>query len=143
MSDVPDGSEPTTRIPTQHLERLMDRLELDSGIVDMLYDAVVVARDDDGRILRTNTQAAILWGYRPEEFATMTVEDLLPERHRAAHRAHRLTRMQAGAARAAMGTGRVFPALKRDGTEVEVQVMLNSFRLHDGQVTVAQVRPCG
>lgn len=139
-TDLPETipPEPMTTIPTAKLEQLMKRLELDSGIIDLLPDAVVVV-SEDGSIIRTNAQATALFGYRPEEFATLRVEALMAPDVRAQHAQHRLG-YQAAPGRIRMAPGRVLAARRRDGTEVEVEIMLNSFRAASGQLTIAVVR---
>lgn len=135
------SDEPTTTIPVAKLEELLHRLELDSGIIDLLPDAVVVVRED-GTIVRVNTQATALFGYRAEEFAAITVDDLVPVALRAWHPAHRRGYHAAPALRR-MGGGRVLMGLRRDGQEVEVEIMLNTIRTALGLLTIAVVRPRG
>ncbi len=138
MTDDTPAAVPMTTLETPRLEALMDRLEMDSGIVDMMGDAILVV-NDDGLIVRSNAQATALFGYRPEEFAVLHVEDLVPMAARDAHVAHRLG-YQAAPSRHRMGAGRVLMGLRRDGQEVEVEIMLNRFRARGGILTVAVVR---
>lgn len=135
----PHDAEPTTTISVVKLEELLHRLEMDSGIIDLLPDAVVVVRED-GTIVRTNAQATALFGYRTEEFATMVVDDLVPAAVRDGHPTHRRAYHAAPALRR-MGGGRVLKGLRRDGQEVEVEIMLNTIRTALGLLTIAVVRP--
>jgi len=106
-----------------------DLLEL----IECLADAVLIVAPD-GRITAANTPAQRLFGYLPEEFPGMSVEDLIPSRFR---RGHEARRSEFGARPGArpMGGGLDLYALTRDGREIEVDVSLS--RLEGGAVLAA------
>jgi PAS domain S-box-containing protein len=96
-------------------------------------DAVVVGDAERGTIELWNPAAEALFGYPAEEIVGRLLETLVPERLRAAHRA--------GLARfAAVGRGPLvesgdpveLPGLRRDGTEVWVELRLSPVQ-HDGR----------
>jgi len=69
----------------------------------------------------------------------MTVETLLPERHRNTHRAHR-TRHRAAARLRAMGGDLALMGRRRNGTEFPVEVSLSPITTTQGRRVVATVR---
>ncbi|MBI4955466.1 MAG: PAS domain-containing sensor histidine kinase [Myxococcales bacterium] len=85
----------------------------------------VVAVDADGRIVFSNELAERLFGYGKEELAALPLEALVPERHRAAHAAHREALGRAPAvppmARAHDVVGR-----RKDGSELRLEIALGA-----------------
>lgn len=55
-----------------------------SWLMDMAADAMLIV-EADGRILRVNPAASRLFGYTQEAMAGLFIEDLMPQRFRAAH----------------------------------------------------------
>jgi len=108
------------------------------GLVDSAPDAMVVS-DESGRIILVNAQAEALFGYRRAELLGRPVEMLLPERFRAAHGEQRLA--YAGAPRRRpMGGGQEFYALRKDGSEIPVEIGLSPLETEHGTVVVSTVR---
>jgi protein-histidine pros-kinase len=58
------------------------------SLLEAAPDAMVVV-DDAGKIVLINNQAERLFGYAQDELIGLDVEDLLPERFRKRHQAHR------------------------------------------------------
>lgn len=86
-------------------------------------DATVVV-DADGRIVLASEQVRPLLGHEPDALVGRPIEDLLPERLRAGHVAHRDGFLHRPVARE-MGAGLELVARRADGTEVDVEVSLN------------------
>lgn len=101
-------------------------------------DAVLVV-DRDGTIVAANHQAVVLFGYSSTELVGQPVEVLLPERVRLAHRKHRGMFVENQTARP-MGQGLDLWAVRRDGTELPVDVSLSPATTPAGVVTLAAVR---
>jgi PAS domain S-box-containing protein len=78
----------------------------------------------DGAILLVNEQAERLFGYSREELVGREVEMLVPDRFRRAHPADR-ARFSTDPRTRAMGAGRDLFALRKDGTQVPVEIGLN------------------
>jgi PAS domain S-box-containing protein len=78
----------------------------------------------DGRILYANPEAASLFGYEADELTGRPVEVLVPDRLRAAHRAHRGGYL-AHPTRRPMGSGLDLVGRRKDGTEVPIDVSLS------------------
>jgi PAS domain S-box-containing protein len=95
--------------------------------------------DDVGRLVLVNRQAEHLFGRSRDDLLAGTVEDLLPDRFRDTHRAHRADFGRDPRTRA-MGTGLVLHACRADGTEFPVEVSLSPLRSDGDTFTVAAVR---
>jgi PAS domain S-box-containing protein len=109
-----------------------------SEILDVTPDAMVVV-NREGRIVLANDQAARLLGYKRADFLGLYVEQLVPERFRAGHRHRRLTYFQNPAARP-MGEGRELCALRKDETELPVEISLTPIQTGNGPLVSAAVR---
>ena len=70
----------TRRLVTANTSVLVARKRVDE-LLDEAPDAMVHLAPDGG-IVRTNRQAQVLFGYSAAEMGAMSIEDLLPERHR-------------------------------------------------------------
>ena len=93
---------------------------------------------EDGRVVVANQQLEAMFDYAPGELVGRPVEDLVPARFRAAHPAHRAGFLASPHARP-MGAGRDLYGLRKDGTEVPVEVGLNPIRTDAGAFVVASV----
>lgn len=81
-----------------------------------------------GEIVYANLEAERLFGYRHGELVGGSVEKLVPERFRAAHPELRARYVREPSARR-LGDGRELYALRRDGSEIPVEIALSPF--HD------------
>jgi PAS domain S-box-containing protein len=97
--------------------------ELFRQVVEAAPNAMVMA-DRDGLIVLVNAQAERLFGYPRDELVGSSVDRLVPERLRRAHPDYR--NLFYGDLRSRpMGAGRDRFALRKDGTEVPVEIGLN------------------
>lgn len=92
----------------------------------------------DGVILLVNRQTERLFGYGREELVGRSVEVLVPERFRAHHPASR-RRFGASPQARPMGAGRDLFGLRKDGTEVPVEIGLNPIRMEQGEFVLAAI----
>ena len=92
-------------------------------LLECASDAMFVA-DRDGHILLANPPMERLFGYRGEELASLTIEDLIPERFRHAHRAQRAG-YSAAPGRRTMGSGFELSGRRQDGSEFPADVSLS------------------
>lgn len=97
-----------------------------ASIVEFAPVAILVSAAD-GRICLCNREAENLLGYTREELLHTTIDALVPEARRAAHRQARARYLAAPAPRR-MGSG-PFPARRKDGTQVPVEVALTPIRV--------------
>ena len=86
-------------------------------------DAMVIVAPD-GRITMANAQTDLLFGYPREELIGSHLEMLMPERFRRKHVGHRADYFADPARRQMGGTLNLW-ALRRDGTEVPVDISLS------------------
>ena len=101
-----------------------------STLFEASPDGILVAASD-GRIVRTNPRAEVLFGYADGELVGMTVEALLPERFRSKHVAHRAAFFAHPRVRP---MGICLYGLRKDGTEFPVDIMLSSVVAEDGSI---------
>jgi len=103
-----------------------------------LAPAGMLAVDADGRILLANRECERLLGYEPGTLLSMRIDDIVPERFRGRHRDHRHDFFAEPSTRN-MGAGRDLFALRRDGTEVPVEIGLKPVRVEETLVVIATV----
>ena len=112
---------------TEHLNILLDAAPV-----------AIVAVNDAGRIVHLNAQVEKLFGYDRSELLGMSVDSLVPERFRGAHPGLRSGYNAAPAART-MGAGRDLFGLRRDGSEMPVEIGLSPFSTPQGQFVLATI----
>ncbi len=106
-------------------------------IVESAPTGIVVA-DRSGEIVLTNAKAQSLFGYTAEEFASLTVEDLVPRGKHLVHQSHRSNfheKPEAGA----MGEGRELRAVKKDGTEFPVEIGLEPLSVSGRELVLSSI----
>jgi len=120
-------------------QALVDSEQMAQSIINSSLDAFVQT-DENGVILDWSPQAEGLTGWtRGEALGVKTVELLVPERDRAAHRQRSALFLQE-AAGGATGMRYETRALHRDGREFMVEVSLTVLRRGDGYVVNAFIR---
>ncbi len=108
------------------------------SLVESAPDGIVLA-DELGLILMVNRQLETMFGYGREELVGRKVEQLLPDRYRQTHTAHRTGYRDEPRVRA-MGAGLNLWAQRRDGSEFPVEISLSPLADGDGVAVVASVR---
>lgn len=105
-------------------------------LVQSASDAMIIS-NRDGSIILANSSASLLFGYTEAELVGLRVETLLPERLRGQHVQHRADFFNNGKARV-MGSGIELFALRRDGSEIPVEISLSPLRV-DARVSLVMV----
>ncbi len=101
-------------------------------------DAMLVV-DRAGRIRYGNPVAAKIFGYAPDEIGELAIEDLIPERLRLKHQAHRAGFSACPHARAMGGAEYTLFARRKNGTEFPADVSLAPIETDEGHLVVATV----
>ncbi len=99
----------------------------------------IVGISSDGSIALVNQQTESLFGYRREELIGQSIEILIPRRFREAHPGYRERYFEEPRTRA-MGAGVELFAVRKDGTELPVEISLSSIETEDGILATAAVR---
>jgi PAS domain S-box-containing protein len=122
------AEEPTGDRPEERYRQLLDTAP----------DAMVVV-DADERISLVNLQTEKLFGYARAELVGQPLELLIPERFRAAHAGH-LGRYLATPVTRSMGSGLELFGLRKDGSEIPIEVSLSPLRTSGGTSVSAAIR---
>jgi formate hydrogenlyase transcriptional activator len=108
------------------------------NIFDFTPDAIFVT-DHQGVIRGANPRAAELFGHSQAELYGQPIENLIPERFRPRHPQHR-ENYQAHPRARQMGAALNLFALRKDGSEFPVDIMLKPLESPDGLVTLSFIR---
>jgi two-component system, LuxR family, sensor kinase FixL len=90
------------------------------------------------QIILVNRQAEIVFGYAREEMLGQSIEMLIPSRFRDGHPALHQHYLMNPESRP-MGAGRSLTALRKDGSELPVEVGLNPIETEDGRFVLASI----
>ena len=107
-------------------------------MIESAPDGMVMA-DEHGVILVVNGQLESMFGYGREELLGRKIEELLPDRFRQIHAAHR-TRYRVEPQVRFMGAGLELLGRRRDGSEFPVEVSLSPVSDEHGVAVIAAVR---
>ena len=99
----------------------------------------MVVADANGRIVQVNRQAVAMFGYTRAQLVGAPIEQLLPERFRADHVAHRDAFLAAARTRS-MGEGRPLFGRTADGSELPVEVSLSPVTVGDETYVCSAIR---
>ncbi len=92
----------------------------------------------EGRITLINKQTENLFGYPRVELLDQPMEMLVPERFRGAHPEHRTDFFGSPSTRA-MGAGRDLYGLRKDGSEVPIEIGLNPIQTDESAFVLASI----
>ena len=106
-------------------------------VVEAAPNAMIMI-DEQGAIQLANSQAERLFGYSRAELLGQSIEILLPPNLRGMHKAVRGAYMRTPETRR-MGAGRDLFGLRRDGTEVPIEIGLNPIRTRSGTFVLASI----
>jgi PAS domain S-box-containing protein len=112
--------------------------EIAPDILDSAPDAIVVV-DGEGTIVFANRQVSALFGYTQAAVIGTAIDQLLPERFRATHSAHRQRYAQHARVRP-MGIGLDLSARRHDGTEFPVEISLSPISYKGEMLVAAAIR---
>jgi PAS domain S-box-containing protein len=125
----------------RHLAAL-ERSEREARVLLESAPAAMVVVDARGRIALVNAETERLFGYSREVLIGLGVETLLPARFREAHSAHR-AEFAARPRTRAMGSGIEIHGMRRDGTEIPLDVSLGPFETPEGTCVFCSIIDVG
>ncbi|MCK9394387.1 MAG: PAS domain S-box protein [Methylobacter sp.] len=108
------------------------------AIFDATPDAMLIS-NEQGVITMANQQAECLLGYPVNELLGLSVEVLVPERFRARHPALR-EQFASSAVVRPMGVGRPVMVLRKDGSELDVEISLSPIHTQQGLFFASALR---
>lgn len=106
-------------------------------VVEAAPNAMVMV-DQNRKMTLVNQQAETLFGYHRQELIGQEIEMLIPERSRPKHPAYVKGFFQEPTLRS-MGAGRDLFGLKKDGTEIPIEIGLNPLRTPGGLSALASI----
>jgi PAS domain S-box-containing protein len=106
-------------------------------VVESTPNAIVMV-NHSGSIEMVNQQAERLFGYRRHELLGRAIEDLVPARFRA-HHPNLRSQFFGNLESRPMGAGRDLYALRKDGTEVPVEIGLNPIATEEGEMVLSAI----
>ena len=112
--------------------------ELARSVLDAAPDAMIIV-DEAGRICFANRQVSSLFGYSHDQVIGFGIEQLMPERFRGRHVAHRVEYAHALRSRA-MGEGLALFGRRADGSEFPVEISLSPIRTPQQLLIAAAIR---
>jgi PAS domain S-box-containing protein len=107
------------------------------AIVESAPNAIVLI-DPTRRISLVNRRTEELFGFGRRELIGRPIETLIPQRYRAAHPSHVRGFLESPESRP-MGSGRDLYGLRKDGTEVPVEIGLSPIETSEGLFTLASI----
>lgn len=108
-----------------------------AGVLEALRVAVLII-DQNGVLRYVNHRTELLFGHPRKAMLGEKVEMLLPERFRQRHEAHR-QQFFADPRPRPMGIGMEFRGLRRDGTEIELEIELTPIVVAQGVYVVGEL----
>ncbi len=109
-----------------------------NSLIEAMPDGFLVV-ERTGTILLANKQAGKMFGYTPEELVGLSVDMLVPEAARSAHPGLREGFIFAPKARI-MGSGLKLCGLRKDGSEIPLEISLSLLDSSSDSPTIAVVR---
>jgi PAS domain S-box-containing protein len=132
-----DSSEPDVAAAAEHGRPEFAQSALEN-LFDVSPDAIFVT-DAQGVIRGANPRAAELFGHTQAELFGQPIENLVPQRFRGRHPSHRENYNAHPRARQMGGAMNLF-ALRKDGTEFPVDIMLKPLQTPSGPIVLSFVR---
>ena len=98
----------------------------------------MIMTDAAGQIVLVNAEAQRLFGYERDELLGNSIDMLIPAAMKAAHGCHRAKFIDRPETRR-MGVGRDLYGVRKDGTEIPVEIGLNPIRTRDGILVLSAI----
>ncbi len=119
-------------------------LKKSEALLNRLFESAPDATllvDGKGNILLVNRQVEEIFGYRRDELIGKNVDMLLPSNYQGHHKGDRSRFFEEMVTRPmVMGAGMELSALRKDGVEFPVDIMLSPVKTEEGELAIAAVR---
>lgn len=141
VSNEPTANESQTEtVVSAAVVDISERKRLEERFKLMVRSAPngMIMIDTAGTIVLANPQADLLFGYPAHELIGQKVEILVPDRSKASHPSLRDSFVSSPSSRP-MGAGRDLYAVKKDGSEVPVEIGLTPVDTTDGSFVLASI----
>lgn len=112
-----------------------DRFEIFKALFEFAAEGIIVLNSDQ-RIILANTSCCNIFGYQSEELMDIPINQLLPERYRARHEEYVKGYFHRPTTRT-MGGNLDLLGLKKDGTEIPVEISLSFVKLGEQDLSLA------
>jgi PAS domain S-box-containing protein len=119
-------------------EDLGDDIVVSSAVLDAMPDAALLVAGD-GTIVYANARADDLLGWQPADLVGRNVDALVPDSIAGRHASLR-RRFVSDPRSRPMGNGLELDAVRRDGTEIAVEISLSPLRLGGNEFVIAAIR---
>lgn len=106
--------------------------------IESLPDAVIIV-DPEHKIVLINTHASDMFGYPTDSLEGLDLQAIIPATHRHVHK-KRVDQYFRSPNTKAMSVQKRFSGLRADGTEIPVEIMLNTIVLDGATAAMAVVR---
>jgi PAS domain S-box-containing protein len=120
---------------TKAIDQLLKEKQKFEALFNFATLGIVIA-NSRGEITLVNQHAETIFGYEPEELKGKKVEVLIPMGKQHAHQANREHYTEQPQVRP-MGYGRDLKALRKDGSELPVEISLSYFHTDEGLFVIA------
>lgn len=114
-------------------------LEQDLGVLEPLPDGILLC-DSKGRIVFANRRVEAMTGYTHQELIGRTVEVLVPDGLRAAHRRHRIEYQARPRPRSMGSVDHDYAVRRADGSQFSADIALGPLERAGGRQVIAVVR---
>ncbi len=129
----------TRQLTQTNSSLLKAKNELDA-ILTSIPDAIIGV-DETGRVVSANPQSSALLGYDNDELVGLEVERLIPAHHQLKHATKRREMMAKKIT--SLKPSRPLVALSKDGTEIPIEISVNSFEVEGKWLAVTSLRDIG
>ncbi len=96
----------------------------------------IIVVDEKGKIIRINPSAERMFGYEKNELPGNSIEQLIPKRLAQTHKKHR-TKYSGNPHARSMGSGLELFGLRKDGSELPVEISLSPYSTPEGKFVIA------
>lgn len=116
----------------------MEAIETYRAVFDSSPDGIIIA-DQSGIICKVNNHIVNLFGYKKDELLGQNIDLIIPKKYHSDHSQH-LSNYALNPVHREMGAQKELWGIRKDGTEIMVEISLSSIQLHDRVLFSAAIR---